>query len=519
MIRRGLASFLVWSNFRACLACFWFGSIIHFENIGPTKMQQTSWLAFSIERGSKTPVFEQICLAIRARAISGDLTEGSRLPPTRVFATELGVSRSTVVTAYEQLVAEGYLQSVQGSGYSVCAVGEVDFSTSERRQNLPGPKGPEAEPEQVKWPVPFEASQPDMRLFPHRQWAKTIARISRSNPQAMLLGGAIFGNLELRQAIAAHVLEWRGITASAQQIIVTAGATDALEICLGVLTQTQDVVGLEDPGYLPLRDFTAALGLQTAFFGVDEQGAKLPEHDPMTGKMPRVVVLTPSHQYPLGGAMSPSRRLDYIRWAVAADAWIIEDDYDSEFRYAGRPIPAMAGFDRLNRTIYIGSFSKIFSNSLRLGYAVVPETLADRIQARMRRAGLKASYMPQQPLADFMKSGEFYRHLRRVRRIYADRRKFLLERLLQDFGQYGSIKDPQAGMQIVLHLNSEFSDVDLAQRANDKGIAVQPLSRYAVQAPQYNGLILGFCGYDEVEMTPALDALQSCFVEMRTNKG
>lgn len=485
--------------------------IVQIMNDEPTKMQRTSWLAFSIQRGSKTPVFEQICMAIRARAKSGDLSVGERLPATRVFATELGVSRSTVVTAYEQLVAEGYLQSTQGSGYRICAVGDVDFSATKDGVVQSKIKG-----EQPKPLLPFEASQPDMRLFPHRQWAKTVARISRSNPEAMLVGGVTFGNIELRQAIAAHILEWRGITASPDQIIVTAGATDALEICLGALTRANDVIGLEDPGYLPLRSFVQARGLRQVLVDVDDQGAELPDQNLAKDEMPRAVVLTPSHQYPLGGAMSPNRRLEYIRWAEAANAWIIEDDYDSEFRYAGRPIPAMAGFDGLHRTIYIGSFSKIFSNSLRLGYAVVPQSLIEMLRNRMRSEGLKASYMPQQPLADFMKSGEFYRHLRRVRRIYGERRRFLLDRLARDFGQYGSIRDSEAGMQIVLHLKADFHDADLARRAGDKGVVVQPLSKYAVRA-RHNGLVLGFCGYDEAEMVPALARLRSCFDEATPN--
>ena len=350
-----------------------------------TNMKQTPWLAFSIDRSAKTPVFEQICAAIRERAISGDLAEGTKLPPTRVFATELGVSRSTVVTAYEQLVAEGYLSSVQGSGYTVCGLGEVELAghTEHRRAKV--------DDKPQRGPVPFEASQPDMRLFPHRQWSKAVSRVCRANPQAMLVGGANFGNNELREAIAEHVSEWRGIDASPHQIIVTAGSTDALEICLRSLLNKGDTIGLENPGYLPMRELAEAQGLVASFLDVDDGGAKLPGKSASL----RLAVLTPSHQYPLGGAMSPSRRLEFLAWAAKHDAWIIEDDYDSEFRYAGRPIPAMAGFDRLNRAIYIGSFSKVFSNSLRLGYVIVPEVLIERFRSTMRRFGLKASYMPQ----------------------------------------------------------------------------------------------------------------------------
>ncbi len=467
-------------------------------------MKHTPWLAFSIDRASKTPVFEQICEAIRSKAISGELSEGIKLPPTRVFSTELGVSRSTVVTAYEQLTAEGYLKSIKGSGYSICAMGEVEFK--ERPSNPDDLAKDEAAPT----PQPFQAGLPDMRLFPHRQWAKTVSRVCRSNPEAMLVGGTSFGNFELRKAIADHVSEWRGIEASPGQIIVTAGAADALEISTRTLTALGDRIGLENPGYLPLRGFAKTQGLKSVYMRVDENGATLPSKV----RDLRLVVLTPSHQYPLGGAMTPSRRLEFIQWAENANGWIVEDDYDSEFRYAGRPIPAMAGFDRLRRTIYVGSFSKIFSNTLRLGYLIVPDVNVDRFRATMNGFGLRASYMPQQALAAFMNNGEFYRHLRRVRRIYGERRKFLLERLSQDFAQYGIFTDHQAGMQIVFNLHSRFNDKDVAALADNQGIAVQPLSRFSATRSGYNGLVLGYCGFNQDELSTALVRLRTILAEI-----
>lgn len=462
-------------------------------------MRQIPWLAFSIDRTSVTPVFEQICEAIRSGAISGELDEGNKLPPTRVFATELGVSRSTVVTAYEQLVAEGYLNSVRGSGYSVCAMGEVELKNSS-----PAP-GNSTYDEPVPEPRPFQAGQPDMRLFPHQQWAKAVSRVCRSNPKAMLVGGNSFGNFELRKAIADHVSEWRGIKASPAQIIVTAGAADALEVCTRTLTGTGDRIGLEDPGYLPLRRFVKAQGLKPVFMEIDENGATLPRKN----KDLRLVVLTPSHQFPLGGAMSPNRRLEFIHWADKVNGWIIEDDYDSEFRYAGRPIPAMAGFDKLSRTIYVGSFSKIFSNTLRLGYIIVPNTIINNFRTTMDRFGLRASYMPQQALAEFINNGEFYRHLRRVRRIYGERRKFLLERLLQDFSQYGFFSDHHAGMQIVFNLNRNLNDKDVSKLAKKRGIVTWPLSGFGAAVSSYNGLVLGYCGFTQNELSAALEDLKT----------
>lgn len=463
-------------------------------------MKQSPWLAFSIDRRAKAPIFEQICSGLRSAIIAGELTEGTRLPPTRAFATELGVSRSTVVTAYEQLVAEGYLSSRQGSGYRVCAMGEVERLRPARWRKDAAREG------QAGPPRPFEPSQPDMRLFPYRQWARAVSRLCRTDPRSMLEGGSRLGNAGLRAAIADHVAQWRGIDAAPGQIIVTAGATDALEICLRTLAEAGNTIALEDPGYPPTRHFARAHGLLVDHLDIDAQGARVPP----PASAARLAVLTPSHQYPLGGAMSPGRRLEFLAWAREHDGWIIEDDYDSEFRYAGRPIPAMAGFDQLDRTIYVGSFSKIFSNSLRLGYIVAPEALMDRLAATLGRFGPKASYMPQPALAAFMQSGEFYRHLRRVRRIYGERRKFLIERLRHEFSDHGHVVDHQAGMQLVFHLADGLDDADIARRAAARGVCARPLSAFSIRDTGHNGLILGFCGFSEDEMAPALDVLKAC---------
>ncbi len=466
-------------------------------------MKQAPWMGFSITRGSGLPIFEQICREIRSQVAQGELREGTRLPPTRVFATELGVSRSTVVTAYEQLVAEGYLLGRPGSGYEVCPVGQIEL------------EAPPAEPpagaaeETARPPRPFKAGQPDMRLFPYVQWAKAVSRVCRTDPKAMLVGATHLGNPALRRAVAQHVAEWRGIEASPQQVFITAGSGDALELCLHALAAPGDSIALEDPGYPPLRDFVAALGLGRLFLPIDEGGARLPRD----GERARLAVLTPSHQFPLGGALSPSRRLAFAAWAAESDSWIVEDDYDSEFRYAGRPIPAMAGFDRLSRTIYVGSFSKIFSNALRLGYVIVPEALLPRFSETLARIGMKASLLPQQALAEFIDKGDFYRHLRRMRRIYGDRRKFLLGRLAADFAAYGDFKDHQAGMQVAFRLKPELSDVAVVRAAERRGLAIRPLSQFCSGGASVNGLLLGFCAFSEAELDDALDRLLAVLAE------
>ncbi|WOI35112.1 PLP-dependent aminotransferase family protein [Tritonibacter scottomollicae] len=452
--------------------------------------------AFMPDRASAVPMFEQICVSFRARIRSGALETGARLPATRALAQDLGVARATVVTAYEQLVAEGYLASRRGSGYTVCAMGEVELSPGARAT---------APPELTeRGDLLLEAGQPDMRLFPHRAWAKCVARLCRTRPEDMLSGCGRFGHPELRQAIATHVRDWRGIAARPDQVLVTSGATEALDICLHALATAEGAVGVEDPGFPPIRRFAEAQGRCTRDLALDPQGAELPT----PGDGTDVVVLTPSHQYPLGGAMTAGRRQDFVRWAAQSQGWIIEDDYDSEFRYAGRPIPALAGVDGQGRTVYIGSFSKIFSNSLRMGYIVAPDGLIDRLAQAMRAKGARASAMPQAALAEFMQQGEFYRHLRRVRRIYAERHRNLIESLRAGFGDVGHVVDHQAGMQVVLHLHAAFADRPIVAAARAEGVGAEALSAYSRRAGACNGVVLGACLNDLDEQAEALIRLR-----------
>jgi len=254
--------------------------------------------------------------------------------------------------------------------------------------------------------------------------------------------------MALREAISEHIAEWRGVSTPAGQIVVTAGSGDALEICIRALAAPGDRVGLEEPGYPPLRNFVRSLGLKPAWLHIDGAGAGLPRADPA----PRINVLTPSHQFPLGGAMSPARRAAHIAWAAANDAWIVEDDYDSEFRDSGRPIPAMASLDTDGRTIYVGGFSKVFSNSLRIGYLAAPEGMTERVRQVLRDYGVKASIAPQRPLADFFASGEFYRHLRRMRRLSDDRLRALVAALRPSLGALGDFPTHPSCLLAALNL-------------------------------------------------------------------
>jgi len=458
----------------------------------------------TVDPASPVSLVRQIYEALRGRIVSGRLPVASRLPASRTLALELGVSRATVVAAYDQLVAEGYGESRPGSGIYVSNIGELDIDLDKAG---PAPARPLGDPGPARQ-RPFEPGRPDLSLFPARQWARCVARVARTAPHSLIGGGSMFGDPRLRTAVARHLAEWRGLDVAPEQIMMTAGAGDAVEICVRTLARAGDVIALEDPGYQPLRHFVDSLGLEVSWLDVGEQGAMPP--DPADRQRPPVLTLiTPSHQFPLGGVMPTSTRLAYLRRAEETGGWVIEDDYDSEFRYAGRPIPALASLDGGGRAIYVGSFSKIFSAGLRLGFLVMPEALIDAFARTLSVFGTKASIAPQRALAVFIEDGEFHRHIRRMRRIYSQRRGAFLALLQDELGHLVSFQDHQAGMHVAVTVPPGADDKAVSAAAAAQGIVCPPLSAYCVRAPARQGLLLGFCPFKPEDMVQSIRRLRT----------
>lgn len=467
-------------------------------------MPDSPSLGLNIAPHTDASLFEQIYEAFRDRVVSGQIVAGTRLPPTRKLAEELGVSRTTVVTAYDQLIAEGFARGRSGSGVFVSEIGDVERVSTARpvAPDFPGPISSSAPSR------PFSPGQPDSRLFPYRQWAKCVARVARTAPETLVMNNDPFGDFDLRAEICRYLVDWRGLRASAPQVLITAGAGDALELCIRTLGGTNDSLALEDPGYPPLHAFVESLGIHTARLEMDDHGG-IPPAPGNDGPDPKLVVLTPSSQFPLGGAMPRARRNGFLAWAAQANGWIIEDDYDSEFRYAGRPIPALAGLDTHGRTLYVGSFSKIFSNGLRMGFMVLPPNLVPAFSDSLRRYGSKASIAPQRPLATFMANGDYYRHIRRVRRIYAERRSAFIDMLRTHLGDLATFEDHRAGMQIAVKLPEIYMDAKITASAEEKGISCSALSAYYKSATPQNGLLMGFCSHTVEEMANAMGELRT----------
>lgn len=452
-------------------------------------MTDASLIDLTIDHLSREPIFQQIYEAIRDRIINGKLEAGSKLPSSRAFARELGVSRSSIVNAYDQLIAEGYAASRKGSGIFVTDLPELRISvvSGKKKNNF-------SEPELDYDPVPFYPGVPEMRLFPYEKWARSVARVARERPQDLLECRHKFGDFRLRSAISKHLSEWRGIEAAPEQVIITAGALGGLELIIKTLTRQNDIIGLENPGYKAFRQFLTSGDLRPLWLDVDDDGARLPENSADIS----LAILTASFQYPLGGAMPTARRAEFLNLAREQNFWIIEDDFDSEFRYSGRPIQSLAGMDADGKVLYVGSFSKIFSVGLRLGYVVIPPGIIGQFENILSNFSNIASVVPQAALAEFMESGEFHKYIRRMRRTYAQRRRLFMA-CLKELDDLIDYKNFEAGMQVAVHFRNRVDDRKISRLLESEGIICPALSDYYVSNP-VSGLLMGFCSFTEEEI-------------------
>ncbi len=461
---------------------------------------------FGIDRKSDTSLAVQLVEQIRQAVLSGRLKPESRLPSTRAFAEELGVSRATALAAYDQLIAEGYLEGRHGSGTRVAAqLPDVTLKTGPANTSASALSTAKITAKTVRKPQPFQQGVFDSDHFPHAEWGKLLGRIWR-NPDASLLNGHDpFGYLPLRAALARHLHEWRGMAVDAGQILITGGSTDAFSLLREAIFEPGDKIWMEEPGYTPARNILGGQGIDVVSVPVDGNGL-----DVTAGRQAAMhacaAFVTPARHHPTGVTMPLARRLDLIAWARESDAFIIEDDYDSEHRYIGQPLPALMSLDR-DRILYIGSFSKVFSPVLRLGFLIVPPQLMEKFRTLRQELLLPPSLLAQPALAQFIETGAFAQHIRRMRRLYASRRNRLIAALSPGEPSLFRIEAPPAGLTLLLALSDEQSDVVLAKKLADSGIDVQPLSPlYGFFKPR-QGLILGFPGFEEASLEKSATAL------------
>ncbi len=473
--------------------------------------KQTSTYALMLApREPGTPAYRWLYAAVRDRILEGGLRPGARLPATRDLASQYGLSRGTIVNAFDQLKAEGYLEGMVGSGTFVSRVLPDDLLQVPRRAAPPRPfpkrrrsvsefgrrvkalPGLEVRPTHA-----FRANLPALDLFPAKRWAQIAAHRLRRVSMGLLVGCEAMGYRPLRVAVADYLRTSRGVRCVPEQIAIVSGVQEALDLTARIILNPGDRVCMEDPGYLGAASVFEAVGAKISAVRLDDEGIELPDQN-LRGS--RLVYVTPAHQFPIGATMSLGRRLALLEWAQKSDALIFEDDYDSEYRYSGRPVPALQGLDRAGLVFFAGSFSKVLYPSIRLAFLVIPTDLVDCFAATISITRRHAPVLEQAVLCDFITQGHFGRHIRRMRDVYAQRLSVLLEAARHRLAGLLEISNVKAGLQTVGWLLGGIDAESAARAAAGRGVEVTPVSRYSRGPVTREGLQMGFAAVDAVEI-------------------
>lgn len=491
-------------------------------------------LLVGLDPAAAEPLYEQIYRGIRTAVHEGRLAPGTRIPSSRILAGDLAVSRSTVLLALEQLAAEGYLTSQARSGTRVAALlpdrllatGHATLTTTADAPLAPlaprrrlSPAGEfasvhdECSSRLGAAPRPFRPGVPALDHFPTELWSRLAAKRYRRLSFALLDYADPRGYAPLREAIAAHVQTARGVRCTPDQVLITSGAQQALSLIAQVLVSAGDQVWMEDPGYLNARGALEIAGADVVDVPVDREGIDVREG---VRRAPdaRLAYVTPSHQFPLGVTMSAARRTELLAWAARASAWIIEDDYDNECRFSGHPLPALQGMDDAHRVLYVGTFSKTVFPSLRIGYLIAPPDLVQPlVRARALADGRPAS-VDQAILADFLTEGHFTRHVRRMRALYADRQRQLVQHASAELAGLISIAASASGLHLLGWLPHGVSDRAVSDALAARGVEAPPLSRFFASGDVGRGaLLLGYGALDDAALHDGIRTLRDVLVD------
>jgi len=444
------------------------------------------------------------------------------VPSSRELARELRVSRLPVLNAYAQLVAEGYFESRVGSGTFVAHLipksptaplsAVVVAGASRQGRSISALAAALPTYEAPYWADnlgPFQVGQPAIDEFPLQLWSRLVSRCSRHLQSSALRYGSPMGLAELRDAIANYLRTSRGLRCEAGQIMIVSGSQQALDISTRVLLNSGARVWVEEPGYWLVHHVLTGAGCRAIPVPVDTDGINV-EAGIKLCRAARAAFVAPSHQFPLGVTMSASRRLQLLNWAHSVGAWIVEDDYDSEYRYDSMPIASLQGLDDNARVIYIGTFSKVLFPSLRIGYVVIPTDLVERFAALRQSMDMCPSAENQRVVAEFIRGGHFARHIRRMRIIYADRRRVLIEELERAFGDLCTIVGTEAGMHTTIVMRGSLKDQDIAVKAMQRKLLVSPLSLAYLGSASHQGFVLGFGNTQAAQIPEGVRLLKEC---------
>ena len=496
-----------------------------------------------IELDRRQGLSRQLYQALRMRVLDGRLASGTRLPASRDLAAALAISRNSVVRAYDQLYAEGFIEGRVGDGTYVAQLPQAKklstkvstgFSTglstalSTNWPDLPvissskvihsgalgrveknhlalPPSGP---------PRAFRVGVPAFDLFPFEVWAKLNAAFWRKPDLRQLCYGDPAGDERLRELIAAYLRSSRGMQCTAEQIVITSGAQQGISLCAQLLVEPGDGVAIENPGYRAAGHAFAVAGARLHGVAVDGEGIDC--HELASYGDCRLAYVTPSHQYPTGVVMSLARRLELLAWAERTQGWIVEDDYDGEYRYTGAPLAPLAALDRQGRVLYVGTFGKVAFPALRLGYLVLPPGLVDAFSQRRAVDVRHSEVSTQAVMAEFMAAGHFQRHIRRMRRAALSRRNTLLADWPGDIPGIGSLPSVVAGLHLTVAVDSQAREQALVESAANVDVEINALSSYWLpdsQTPldQRAGLVLGFAAVPEAEIRAAVKRLKKAW--------
>jgi GntR family transcriptional regulator / MocR family aminotransferase len=479
------------------------------------------------DEDANLPFYRQIYEAIRRAILSGKLISGTRLPASRVLAQQLSVSRITVVNAFEQLLAEGYLEGKTGAGTFVASKIPEDLlqishteSKNQAANILPEAVKLSAFAERLNATnskisrfqsssnaVPFKNGLTAVSEFPFDIWEKIAVRVYRQSRYKISGYGEAAGFRPLREAVATHFAASRGVHCDIEQIFITNGAQQALDLIGRILLETGDKVWIEDPCYQEALGVFCSNGAQIVPVSVDSEGFNLEEAEKESDAA-KLVYITPSHQYPTGVTMSLARRLSLLEWARKNQSWIIEDDYNSEFRYAGRPLASLQNLDNFGRVIYVGTFSKTIFPALRLGCLIVPKNLIEIFTAARSLSDCHSPVFEQAILADFISEGHFARHLRRMRTLYEKRQNILVEEAEKNLGGLLKVSKSSSGMHLIGWLSEGFDEAVVAEKAVESGLNLTPLSSYCIENNLSPGIILGYTGFDEKQIKQGVKQLK-----------
>ncbi|WP_455660364.1 MocR-like pyridoxine biosynthesis transcription factor PdxR [Pradoshia sp.] len=457
-------------------------------------------LACELDRSSPIPIYEQLYDFIKKEIMAGRLQYQTKLPSKRSFSDYLRISQNTVDAAYQQLVAEGYIEVLPRKGYYVMASEDLEYSQPDLRSIA------QRNVESKGVMHSFLPGHIDASMFPFKAWRRLAKEMIDTSRQDLLLLGDPHGEMELRREIATYLYHARGVTCRPEQIVIGAGV-DLLLQQLILLFGSRAKYGVENPGYQVLNRIIRHFPNEVKTIGVDEDGLKVDEV--VQGSM-NIVYTTPSHHFPFGTVLSYNRRVQLLSWAKeSAERFIIEDDYDSEFRYSGKSIPSLSSMDRLGKVIYFGSFSKSLMPSIRISYMVLPEELLTRYQ-QAEFGHSSVSRIDQHILGRFMNNGDFERHLNRMRKVYRRKLEIVLD-LLKPHKEILSVFGEQSGLHIALIIKNGMSEASIKDRAKEKGIILRTLSDYSTVTEGYPPtIVLGFAGIPEVDLKEAMNQLLDC---------